>query len=265
MSRVVGVNFASNGKVYNFKVSDLSVEPNDEVIVETEKGLQYGFVASDIFEIDEKKYSLTLRSIIRLATAKDKSNYNKNLKDAKKALEDAKNIANELNLNMRLIDANFTFNREQLLFNFTSDERVDFRELARKLAQIYKTRIELRQIGIRDKAKEVGGLGPCGRILCCNTFLNDLSGVSINMAKNQNLSLNPTKINGVCGRLLCCLSYEDDIYHEMREVLPDIGDYYKKNGVEGKVVDLNILEKKIYVENENKQRVCVDLADGNNK
>ncbi len=265
MSRIVGISFVPNGKIYNFKCNDIMTEINDEVIVETEKGLQYGFDVTDFKEINEKDYNLPLRDVIRIAGKRDRSIYDKNIRDAERALNKAREIVDELGLTMHLIDANFTFNREQLIFNFTSDDRVDFRELAKRLAQIYKTRIELRQIGIRDKAKEVGGIGPCGMMLCCNTFLKDITGVSINMAKNQNLSLNPTKINGVCGRLLCCLSYEDDTYKKARENLPNIGDYYKSKDVNGKVVDLNILNNKIYVETENKGRVCVDLNDEKNK
>ena len=156
----------------------------------------------------------------------------KNLKDAEKALNKAREIIEELKLDMRLLDASYTYDRKQLLFNFIADERVDFRELAKRLAQVYKTRIELRQIGIRDKAKEIGGIGPCGRMLCCNTFLTDLNSVTINMAKNQMLALNPTKINGVCGRLLCCLSYEDEVYTELAKGLPRVGQKVMYNNID---------------------------------
>ncbi len=156
---------------------------------------------------------------------------------------------------MKLLDASYTLDRNQLLFNFVSDERIDFRELLKQLAAIYKTRIELRQIGIRDKAKEIGGIGPCGRFLCCNSFLTDLNSVTINMAKNQVLALNPTKINGVCGRLLCCLSYEDEIYTEFRKGLPNIGDDYEYNQKKYKVIDIDILKRKVIIQNENSKEV----------
>ena len=160
---------------------------------------------------------------------------------------------------MRIIDANYTFDRKQLLFNFLADSRIDFRELAKKLAQIYKTRIELRQIGVRDKAKEIGGIGPCGRFLCCSTFLTDFNSVSINMAKNQMLALNPTKINGLCGRLLCCLNYEDEVYTEMKKAMPNIGQTFKDNEVEGKVVSLNLLKRTATIETKNKSLVEVEI------
>ena len=156
---------------------------------------------------------------------------------------------------MKIIDASYTFDRKQLLFNFLADERIDFRELAKRLAAIYKTRIELRQIGIRDKAKEIGGIGPCGRFLCCNSFLTDLNSVTINMAKNQALALNPTKINGVCGRLLCCLSYEDETYTELKKGLPSIGDEYIQNGKSYKVTDIDILKRKITIANDTSKEV----------
>ncbi len=261
MPRIVGITFNKKGRVYNFNALDYKLEIDDEVIVETEKGMQYGFVSSEVKEIDNNEFSLPLKDVIRISTQKDKKIYKSNVEDAKKALEKSREIVEELGLDMHLLDASYTFDRKQLLFNFLADERVDFRELAKRLAQIYKTRIELRQIGIRDKAKEVGGIGPCGRVLCCNSFLTDLSGVTINMAKNQLLALNPTKINGVCGRLLCCLNYEDIVYTKLREKMPDIGDYYKSKAVSGKVVDMNVLKQKIYVDDGN-NTVEVDLSNG---
>ena len=250
MQKVVGVSFNKKGRIYNFNANNYDLNIGDAVIVETEKGLQYGFVMTSIKEIDENSFSFPLKNVLRYASKKDSQNYYKNNQDAAKALVKSREIVEELKLNMHILDASFTFDRKQLLFNFTSDERVDFRELAKRLASIYKTRIELRQIGVRDKAKEVGGLGPCGRMLCCNTFLSDLNSVTINMAKNQMLALNPTKINGACGRLLCCLSYEDIVYSKLRENLPDIGDNYRDNNVNGKVVNIDILAQKIYVEDD---------------
>ena len=264
MQKVVGVAFSKKGRVYNFDVNNLELNIGDTVIVETEKGLQYGFVMSNIKEIDENEFNIPLKNVLRLSTKKDDQEYFKNNQDANKAYIKAKEIVEELGLDMHLLDANYTFDRKQLLFNFIADERVDFRELAKRLAAIYRTRIELRQIGVRDKAKEIGGLGPCGRMLCCNTFLGDLNSVTINMAKNQMLALNPTKINGSCGRLLCCLSYEDIVYTKLRENLPDIGDFYDKNGIKGKVVNLDILRQIVYVEDDNANIQEVIIGDGNN-
>ena len=265
MQKVVGVAFNKKGRIYNFNANNFDLNIGDTVIVETEKGYQYGFVVTNIKEIDENEYNLPLKNVVRLTSKKDDQNYFKNNQDAGKALNRAREIVDELKLDMHIMDASYTFDRKQLLFNFTADDRIDFRELAKRLAAIYKTRIELRQIGVRDKAREVGGLGPCGRMLCCNTFLTDLNGVTINMAKNQMLALNPTKINGSCGRLLCCLSYEDIVYTKLRENLPDIGEMYSDKTVSGKVVDLDILGQKIYVEDSQKEVHIIEVSNGNNK
>ena len=264
MQKVVGVAFNKKGRVYNFNANNHDLNIGDTVIVETEKGYQYGHVITNIKEIDENDFNIPLKNVIRLTTKKDDQNYYKNNQDAGKALNRAREIVDELKLDMHIMDASYTFDRKQLLFNFTADDRIDFRELAKRLAAIYKTRIELRQIGVRDKAREVGGLGPCGRMLCCNTFLTDLNGVTINMAKNQMLALNPTKINGSCGRLLCCLSYEDIVYSKLRESLPDIGDMYSNENISGKVVNIDILGQKIYVEDKDGNTVEVIITDGKN-
>lgn len=264
MQKVVGVAFNKKGRVYNFNANNHDLNIGDTVIVETEKGYQYGHVITNIKEIDENDFNIPLKNVIRLTTKKDDQNYYKNNQDAGRALNRAREIVDELKLDMHIMDASYTFDRKQLLFNFTADDRIDFRELAKRLAAIYKTRIELRQIGVRDKAREVGGLGPCGRMLCCNTFLTDLNGVTINMAKNQMLALNPTKINGSCGRLLCCLSYEDIVYSKLRESLPDIGDMYSNENISGKVVNIDILGQKIYVEDKDGNTVEVIITDGKN-
>lgn len=248
MKLVVGVSFKQKGRMYYFDTNNLTLKKNLDVIVLTERGLQYGFVLTNPIQIDETKAITPLKNVIRIANQSDKNIYSKNLYDSKKALLKARDIVKELDLNMNILDANYTFDRKQLLFNFTADDRIDFRELAKRLAQIYKTRIELRQIGIRDKAREIGGLGPCGRFLCCNSFLTDLNSVTINMAKNQMLALNPNKINGVCGRLLCCLSYEDEIYTNLKKNLPNIGDDYQYQNKIYKVIDLDILKNKIVLE-----------------
>lgn len=264
MVKVAGIRFSQKGRMYYFNKNDLVIKDGMEVIVETERGLQFGFVVKEEKEIDESKIVTPLKNIIRIATNQDRKIYDKNLIDSSYALKKAKKIAVELNLDMNILDANYTFDRRQLLFNFTADDRIDFREFAKRLAQIYKTRIELRQIGIRDKAREIGGLGPCGRFLCCNSFLTDLNSVTINMAKNQMLALNPTKINGVCGRLLCCLSYEDETYTYYKKGLPNIGDMYNHNGKPYKVIDVDILNRKIRIENNERniqEEVFIDASN----
>ena len=263
MIKVAGIRFSPKGRMYYFNKNNFELKDGMEVIVETERGLQYGFVVKGEHEIDESKIVSPLKNIIRIASKYDRKTYDKNLVDGSYALKKARKLVSELNLEMKVLDANYTFDRRQLLFNFTADDRVDFRELAKKLAQIYKTRIELRQIGIRDKAREIGGLGPCGRFLCCNAFLTDLNSVTINMAKNQMLALNPTKINGVCGRLLCCLSYEDETYSYYKRGLPNVGDEYNHKGNSYKVVEVDILNRKIKIENSDNIREEV-VIDGSN-
>ena len=259
MKKVVGVSFEGSDKVYYFDNNKLTLAKDDYVIVETERGMQFGKVMIDPTEIDEKDLGKGLKPVIRKADNKDEKNYENIKKDANKALLEARKISEQLKLNMQIIDATYTFDKNQLLFHFLADARVDFRELAKRLASTYKTRIELRQIGVRDKAKMVGGLGPCGRFLCCSSFLTDFNSVSINMAKNQMLALNPTKINGICGRLLCCLSYEDDVYTEIKKSMPSLGQTYKKGDVEGKIVSLNILRKTVTIETKNNTLVEVEV------
>ncbi len=259
MNKVVGVVLNGKSKTYLFSTNHIELKKNDFVIVETDKGFQYGQVVIPPYEVADEDVGFTLKNVIRTSTKEDDKQYEKNKKDAEIALAKARTIAEDLKLNMRIIDAQYTFDRNQLLFNFLADSRIDFRELAKKLAQIYRTRIELRQIGVRDKAKEIGGLGPCGRFLCCSTFLTDFNSVSINMAKNQMLALNPTKINGICGRLLCCLNYEDEIYTEMKKDMPSIGETYKKDDIEGKVVSLNLLKRTVTLETKNKTLIEVEV------
>ena len=247
--KIYGVRFNDKGKIYNFK-SELECPINVTVIVETEKGFQFGKVVKEV-DYDNKKFDDNLKDIIRISTKEDYHNYLNNLKDAEKALKYAKSLVKDLNLNMNLIDASYTFDRKQLLFNFYAEERIDFRELAKKLAASYKTRIELRQIGARDKAEQVGGIGMCGRTLCCSGFLKNKESVTINMAKNQNIALNPSKINGLCGRLLCCLAYEDEEYSCCRKLLPEIGETVKTKQGSGIVKSLDILNKKYQMENDN--------------
>lgn len=266
MYEVVGIKFDSSNRLYFFDTNSLKLNKGDEVVVETEKGIQFGIVAIAKKNIEEKDIQTPLKKIIRLANKEDIKQKKINDDLSIKALDDAKTYAKKLNLNMNFIGAYFTLDKNQLIYNFVADERVDFRELAKKLASIYKTRIELRQIGVRDKAKEIGGLGPCGRFLCCNSFLTDFNSVSINMAKNQYIALNPTKINGICGRLLCCLNYEDDQYTEMKKNFPDIGTHLKKGNISGKVVSHNLFKKTYTLECADKALVEIPLdEDESNK
>ena len=250
-----------NGNIGYFLSNNINVKKNDYVIVESDRGLQVGQVLTDIKEYDEKDIADNSYKIVRIMTKADYRQDDRNKKDAKEALDKARKIVEEMNLDMRFIDSFYTYDRNQLVFNFMADSRIDFRELAKKLAQLYHTRIELRQVGVRDKAKQIGGIGPCGRFLCCSTFLTDFDSVSINMAKNQYIALNPTKINGVCGRLLCCLKYEDEQYKEMKKGLPKIGQTVSYAGVTGKVSSINLLTKKMLIEQGNKSFVDVDLEE----
>lgn len=258
MHEVVGIKF-NNNRTYYFSPSEKEYKIGDEVIVETEKGMQYGTIVFENKMLEGKHLFLPLKRVVRRASEDDHKQHDDNVEDAAKALERAKKMVKDLKLKMRIYDAVYTFDRNQLLFTFVANERIDFRELARKLAYTYKTRIELKQIGIRDKAREVGGIGPCGRMLCCNTFLVDFDTVSINMAKNQNLSLNPTKINGLCGRLLCCLKYENDLYNELKKEMPKVGSKINNKNIKGIVKSVNLFDKTYVVEKED--RTYVTLSD----
>lgn len=254
----MGISIKKNARVYYFSPENLSFSMGDFVVVETEKGLQFGQVVALPHKRKKEDLVLPLKKVVRLALPKDIEQYKKNVIEAEKALENGRKFAKQLGLSMRFIDAQFTLDRNQLLLNFVADERIDFRELAKRLAQLYKTRIELRQIGVRDKAKEIGGLGPCGRFLCCNTFLTDFNSVSINMAKNQFLSLNPTKINGVCGRLLCCLNYEDEMYTELRKGLPSLGMLCETPEGLGKVTSVDVFHRTYKVDVKGKGIVVME-------
>lgn len=248
MSNIYGITLKSEGKIYYFNGEDLEVDAGKYVVVETEKGIQYGKV---MYKADNNKVNIPvedMKKIIRLSTDEDYNTYLSNLSDAEKCLNKARSIAKELELQMNILDASYTLDRKQLLFNFIADERVDFRELAKKLAAIYKTRIELRQIGARDKARTICGIGQCGRPLCCSTFLNHIDSVTMNMAKNQNIALNPSKINGLCGRLLCCLTYEDEEYVRCGQDMANVGQTVKTGYGKGKVVSVDILNRKYKVD-----------------
>ncbi|MBL7566085.1 PSP1 domain-containing protein [Staphylococcus saccharolyticus] len=242
MPNVVGVQFQKAGKLEYYAPNHLDVKVGDQVVVESKRGIEIGLVKFPPKEVDNKDVTLPLKEIIRLVTNEDKTTYDNNERDALKALELCKRVVKEQRLDMRLVNCEYTLDKSKVIFNFTADDRIDFRKLVKILAQNLKTRIELRQIGVRDEAKLLGGIGPCGRSLCCSTFLGDFEPVSIKMAKDQNLSLNPTKISGACGRLMCCLKYENDYYEEARSQLPDIGDTIHTPDGNGKVVGLNILD-----------------------
>jgi len=246
MKNVYGVNILNINKTIYY-TSDVLFHIGDYVIVLVNKNLQLGEIKKENVQVKDDIID-NFDVIIKKATEQDMERFNKNQKDAKQALIVDKKISKQLILSMKFLNDYFSFDRSQLLFNFVADERVDFRELAKKLAQLYKTRIELRQLGVRDKAKNVGGIGSCGLSLCCNTFLKSFDSVSINMAKNQFLSLNPVKINGLCGRLLCCLKYEDDIYTELKSKMPEIGaSVTTKSGI-GQVVSIDIFKNSVKVD-----------------
>lgn len=258
MTDVIGISFANSNKIYYFNINGLPLSKKDAVIVETERGEQYGIVKTSVINIDKSLLQSEVKNVLRKANNEDEKQNNTNLKDSVKAMEDCEKIKDELGLDMKILSASFTFDRKQLLFNFLADDRVDFRELAKRLASIYKTRIELRQIGVRDKAKEIGGYGQCGRKLCCHGFLDNLNGVSINMAKNQNLALNPEKINGVCGRLMCCLAYENESYFEYKKDLPRVGEVIKTKEGTGKVIYVDLFAKKYKIETEEGQIIDIE-------
>jgi cell fate regulator YaaT (PSP1 superfamily) len=260
MHNIYGVVLKDEGKIYYFDGQDMDIEIGNYVVVNTEKGIQYGKVLQKVKPSQVKIPSSEMKEIIRIATEKDYDTYLSNLAEADKAMKKARELVDELELNMNILDVSYTLDKKQLLFNFVADERVDFRELAKRLAAIYKTRIELRQVGARDKAKEISGIGPCGRKICCSSFLSDLDSVGIAQVKNQNLALNPTKINGLCGRLLCCLKYEDNLYSEYRKNLPEVGDKIKVEGKDSTVISIDIPQQKYVVltdEDNNKIEVVV--------
>ena len=248
MIKVIGVRFRQAGKIYNFDPAGLDIKKGSHVIVETARGIEYGYVVDDIKEIDEENVVMPLKPVIRIATADDDKKAEENINKEKKAFKICKEKIAKHGLEMKLIDTEYTFDNNKVLFYFTADGRIDFRELVKDLAAVFKTRIELRQVGVRDETKMLGGIGICGRPLCCNTYLSELIPVSIKMAKEQNLSLNPTKISGICGRLMCCLKNEQEAYEHLNSNLPDVGEYVKTfDGLKGEVVSVNVLRQKVKI------------------
>ena len=258
MLNIVGVRFKNAGKIYYFDPVDFEIEENMDVVVETARGLEYGTIVVGKKEIDEESLVSPLKPIIRIATEEDTNIYKENKEKAKETFDLCLEKIKEHNLTMYLIDCEYTFDRNKLIFYFTAEGRIDFRELVKDLAAIFKTRIELRQIGVRDEAKSIGGLGPCGRSLCCSSWLGDFQPVSIKMAKDQSLSLNPTKISGICGRLFCCLKYEHDVYVEAIEKVPPVGAIVKVDGNKGKVIETNPLLEQAKIEfNDKTIKICM--------
>ena len=247
MIKVVGVRFKKAGKIYYFDPADMNIQKDTYVVVETARGIEFGECVIGIKEISENDIVAPLKRVLRIATEEDINKHFKNKDKEKDAFEICLKKIQEHGLTMKLIDVEYTFDNNKVIFYFTADGRVDFRELVKDLATIFKTRIELRQIGVRDEAKMLGGLGPCGRTLCCSTFLGDFASVSIKMAKEQNLSLNPTKISGICGRLMCCLNYEQSTYEDIRKRMPKVGSIVKTNEGTGEVFSNNIVKESVKV------------------
>ncbi len=261
MVEVIGVRFRETGKIYFFDPLDTEVEAGDHVIVETARGMEYGKVVYGRRSIDEKKMSVPIKPIIRKATEADAVRNRKNFEKSKDAFQICLDKIAKHKLDMKLIEAEYTFDNNKVLFYFTADGRIDFRELVKDLAAVFKTRIELRQIGVRDETKIVGGIGICGRELCCHSYLTDFAPVSIKMAKEQNLSLNPTKISGVCGRLMCCLNHEEATYEYLNDHMPSVGDIVKTStGQKGEVTAVNVLRQnvKVLITNEADEKEIIE-------
>ena len=248
MTKVIGVRFRTAGKIYFFDPLNFEIKRGDHVIVETARGIEFGTVMTGVTEVEDDKIVQPLKPVLRLATERDVEQEANNKLKEKEAFKICLEKIHARELDMKLIDAEYTFDNNKVLFYFTADGRIDFRELVKDLAAVFKTRIELRQIGVRDETKIVGGIGICGRPLCCHSYLADFIPVSIKMAKEQNLSLNPTKISGVCGRLMCCLKNEEETYEELNRRLPGIGDFVTTDdGLKGEVQSVNVLRQLVKV------------------
>jgi len=254
MIKVIGVRFRSAGKIYFFDPLEFPIKRGDHVIVETARGIEYGTVVGDIRQVADDEVIQPLKPVLRIATEADERQAVKNLEKEKEAFRICLEKIQKHELDMKLVEAEYTFDNNKLLFYFTADGRIDFRELVKDLAAVFRTRIELRQIGVRDETKIMGGYGICGRQLCCHTFLPEFAPVSIKMAKEQNLSLNPTKISGVCGRLMCCLKNEEETYEYLNSKLPGVGDFVTTDdGLKGEVTSVNVLRQLV--------KVTVELGD----
>ena len=248
MIKVIGVRFRNAGKIYYFSPGKLEIRTGNHVIVETARGVEYGYVVLGNREVEDSKVVQPLKSVIRMANKDDESREMTNRRKEKDAYKICQEKIRKHNLEMKLIDVEYTFDNNKILFYFTADGRIDFRELVKDLASVFKTRIELRQVGVRDETKIVGGIGICGRPLCCHSYLSEFIPVSIKMAKEQNLSLNPTKISGVCGRLMCCLKNEEETYEYLNSKLPNLGDYVTTDdGLKGEVQSVSVLRQTVKV------------------
>lgn len=246
--KAVRVKFKELGKKYFFSVrKDMSLVDGDKVVVNTARGLEMGFVVGSEMELDQKDVSSELKDVLRKATKEDVEKYERNREIEPKIIDDTKKLSKKHNIEMKVLGAEYTLDMSKLIIYFESEGRVDFRELVKDLAEIYRTRIELRQVGSRDGAKAFGGIGPCGLIVCCQTFITEFYNVSVKMAKNQNLSLNPVKISGNCGKLLCCINYEDEVYTELRKTAPDVGDIITDAKGDAKILSVDVLNKVIKV------------------
>ena len=257
MTKVIGVRFRTAGKIYFFSPGEFEIKQGDHVIVETARGIEYGRVVSAPKEVDDDSVVQPLKSVIRIATEQDEKTVEKNRQKEKEAFKICQEKIRKHGLDMKLIEAEYTFDNNKVLFYFTADGRIDFRELVKDLAAVFRTRIELRQIGVRDETKIRGGIGICGRPLCCSTYLTEFAAVSIKMAKEQNLSLNPTKISGVCGRLMCCPTNEEETYEVLNSQLPSVGDNVTtSDGLTGTVHSLSVLRRlvKVIVNLENDEK-----------
>ncbi len=254
MTKIIGVRFRTAGQVYYFAPGNFDIKAGDKVIVETARGVEFGSVVTGVKEVGDEGITQPLKPVIRIATQDDIRKEAKNREKEKEAFKICLEKIRKHELDMKLIDAEYTFDNNKVLFYFTADGRIDFRELVKDLASVFRTRIELRQIGVRDETKIRGGIGICGRPLCCHTYLTEFAPVSIKMAKEQNLSLNPTKISGVCGRLMCCLTNEEDTYEQLNSSLPSVGDYVTTpEKLKGEVHSVNVLRQLV--------KVIVDLDD----
>lgn len=261
MVTVIGVSFKLAGKIYYFDPAGFELKQGDQVIVETVRGIEFGKVMIGPREVSEDKVTSPLKKVIRIATPEDRAQLKENEEKSKKAFEICLQKIKQHQLEMKLVDVEYTFDRSKIIFYFTADGRVDFRELVKDLAAVFKTRIELRQIGVRDEAKMLGGLGPCGRPLCCATFLGEFEPVSIKMAKEQNLSLNPVKISGICSRLMCCLKFESSSYRDTKADLPLVGSKVRIDGAEGTILETNQAKESVLVEFEDGVKKEVLLAE----
>ena len=253
--KAIKVRFKPVGKRYFFGTAGLNLRDGMEVVVNTIRGLELGVCSGDVFELDAKDLTSELKDVVRIASKHDKENFAKNKAEEPEVVEHTKRFSRELELPIKVLEAEYTLDKSKLIIYFESENRVDFRELVKKLAEVYHTRIELRQVGSRDGAKVFGGIGPCGLVVCCKTFITEFDNVSVKMAKNQNLSLNPVKISGNCGKLLCCINYENDLYKELRQYAPDIGDIVKTEEGPAKVLTCDVLNRNLkvkYIEEDNK-------------